>query len=62
MNMIAKVNPLTYSVHAVRYWLTGSNTGFEYMNSTTDLLILSSFTVVMIALAVKVFEKTTLED
>ncbi|MEM0002319.1 MAG: ABC transporter permease [Desulfurococcaceae archaeon] len=62
MKIMAKVNPLTYSVHAVRYWLTGSNTGFEYMNPTTDLLILSNFTVVMIALAVKVFEKTTLED
>lgn len=62
MKIIAKVNPLTYSVHAVRYWLTGSNTGFEYMNPTTDLLILSSFTVVMVTLAVKVFEKTTLED
>ncbi|MEM3988307.1 MAG: ABC transporter permease [Sulfolobales archaeon] len=62
MKIVAKVNPLTYSVHAVRYWLTGSNTGFEYMNLATDLLVLGIFTTIAVTLAVKVFEKTTLED
>ncbi|MEM2350898.1 MAG: ABC transporter permease [Thermoproteota archaeon] len=62
MKVVAKVNPLTYSVHAVRYWLTGSNTGFEYMNLATDLLVLGIFTTIAVTLAIKVFEKTTLED
>ncbi|MEM4717196.1 MAG: ABC transporter permease [Desulfurococcaceae archaeon] len=62
MKITAKINPLTYSVHSVRYWLTGSNIGFEYMNPTTDFIILLGFTIPMLILAIKVFEKTTLED
>lgn len=62
MKIIAKINPLTYSVHSVRYWLTSANTGFEYMNPTTDLIVLFGFTITMSLLAIKVFEKTTLED
>jgi ABC-2 type transport system permease protein len=62
MKWIAKFNPLTYSVHAVRYWLAGANAGFEYMNPLTDLAILIAFTSLMLVTAVKTFEKTTVED
>jgi ABC-2 type transport system permease protein len=62
MKWIAKFNPLTYSVHAVRYWLAGANAGFEYMNPLTDLAILIAFTSFMLVTAVKTFEKTTVED
>ena len=62
MKWIAKFNPLTYSVHAVRYWLAGANAGFEYMNPLTDLAILIAFTSLMLVTAVKTFEKATVED
>jgi len=62
MKVFAKANPLTYAVHATRYWLTGSEAGFEYMNPATDAAILLAFAVATLLLAVKKFEKTTLED
>lgn len=62
MKWIAKFNPLTYSVHATRYWLANADVGFEYMNPLTDLAILTVFTIVMIIEAMNIFEKTTLED
>ncbi|RLG79356.1 MAG: ABC transporter [Thermoprotei archaeon] len=62
MKLIAESNPLTYSVHAVRYWLASADVGFEYMNPITDLAILTLFAIAMITIAAKTFEKTTLED
>jgi len=62
MKLLSKFNPLTYSVHAVRYWLANADVGFEYMDPLTDLTILTMFTVAMMIIAMKTFEKTTLED
>jgi ABC-2 type transport system permease protein len=53
MKAFSMVNSLTYCVHASRYWLTGSNVGFNYMNPLTDLAILSAFTATMLAIAIK---------
>lgn len=62
MKWIAKINPLTYSVHAVRYWLANLNTEFEYMNPLTDLAILTAFTTSMLTTAMMAFKKAALED
>ena len=62
MKVFSMINPLTYCVHAARYWLTGSNVGFDYMNPLTDLAILSTFTATMLAIAIRMFERATIED
>jgi ABC-2 type transport system permease protein len=62
MKYVAMFNPLTYSVHAVRLWLAGASVGFDYMNALTDLAILIVFTAFMTIIAVKIFEKATVEE
>jgi len=62
MKYVAMFNPLTYSVHAVRLWLAGASVGFNYMNALTDLAILIAFTAFMTIIAVKIFEKATVEE
>jgi len=62
MKYVAMFNPLTYSVHAVRLWLAGASVGFDYMNALTDLAILIAFTAFMTIIAVKIFEKATVEE
>jgi ABC-2 type transport system permease protein len=62
MQVFAMINPLTYAVHASRYWLAGASVGFDYMDSVTDLLILAATAGVLVLLAAKAFEKTTIED
>lgn len=62
MQVFAMINPLTYAVHASRYWLAGASVGFDYMDSVTDLLILTATAGVLVLLAAKAFEKTTIED
>jgi ABC-2 type transport system permease protein len=62
MQVFAMINPLTYAVHASRYWLAGASVGFDYMDSVTDLLILTATAGVLVLLATKAFEKTTIED
>ncbi len=56
MKAFSMVNPLTYCVHASRYWLTGADVGFDYMNPLIDLTILSAFTAAMLAIAIRMFE------
>ena len=62
MKWFAAVNPLTYGVHASRYWLTGASVGFDYMNSAVDASVLGVTALVFLWLAMKAFEKTTIED
>lgn len=62
MQTIAMVNPLTYAVHATRYWLTGADVGFEYMTPILDLLVLAVASMVLAGIAIRLFEKSTLED
>lgn len=62
MQVFAMINPLTYGVHASRYWLAGASVGFDYMDPVTDLLILTVTASVLVLLAAKAFEKTTIED
>ncbi|MGB9827594.1 MAG: ABC transporter permease [Thermosphaera sp.] len=62
MQSASKLNPLTYSVHGVRYWLAGANVGFEYMNWHLDLAIITVFAIVLLAVAAEMFEKATIED
>jgi len=62
MQVFAMINPLTYAVHASRYWLAGASVGFDYMDSVTDLLLLAATAGVLVLLAAKAFEKTTIED
>jgi ABC-2 type transport system permease protein len=62
MQAVSKLNPLTYSVHGVRYWLAGADVGFDYMNWYIDLLTAVVFSIALTALAAELFEKTTIED
>lgn len=62
MQVASKLNPLTYSVHGVRYWLAGANVGFEYMNWLLDLAVVIVFALALIAVATQMFERATIED
>ena len=50
MRAVSRLNPLTYCLHGVRYWLAGADVGLDHMNWYIDLL------------AAGLFEKTTIED
>ncbi len=56
--IIAFVNPLTYGVDGIRYWLTGAS----MMDPLKDLAILTIITVIFLALAIRAFENTTIES
>ena len=56
--LIARMNPLTYAVDGIRYWLTGTSLNDPLL----DLTILVIFSTVLILIAVKLFEKATIED
>jgi ABC-2 type transport system permease protein len=62
MKTITQFNPLSYTVHAVRYWLTGANVGLEYMNPTTDITILTGAAIILLAIACWAFNKATIEE
>ncbi|MEM0005974.1 MAG: ABC transporter permease [Ignisphaera sp.] len=62
MRSIAIYNPLSYAVHAVRYWLTGASVGIPPMNPLLDLAILISTAIISAYSASKMFEKATIED
>ncbi len=55
---MAMVNPLTYAVDGMRYWLTGTSS----YDPALDVAILTALSIVLIALAIRLFEKTTVED
>lgn len=62
MRIVAIFNPLSYAVHAVRYWLTGASIGIPPMNPLLDLAILISTAIISTYSASKMFEKATIED
>jgi ABC-2 type transport system permease protein len=62
MKTITQFNPLSYTVHAVRYWLTGASVGLEYMNPTTDITILTGAAIILLAIACWAFNKATIEE
>jgi len=62
MKVFAQFNPLSYSVHSVRYWLTGANVGLEYMNPTIDITVLAVAAIVLITVAGWAFNNATVED
>lgn len=58
MKAVAYVNPLTYAVDGMRYWLTGVSN----FNPLYDVALLTILTLALTALAVRTFEKATIED
>jgi ABC-2 type transport system permease protein len=62
MKVFAQFNPLSYSVHSVRYWLTGANVGLEYMTPTIDIAILAVAAITLLVVAGWAFNKATVED
>jgi len=62
MKVFAQFNPLSYSVHSVRYWLTGANVGLEYMTPTIDIAILAAAAIILLVVAGWAFNKATVED
>jgi len=62
MKVFAQFNPLSYSVHSVRYWLTGANVGLEYMTPTIDIAILAAAAITLLVVAGWAFNKATVED
>ncbi|MEM0026185.1 MAG: ABC transporter permease [Zestosphaera sp.] len=58
MKVIAYVNPMTYAVDGMRYWLTNTSR----FDPLIDVGVLSLLTSVLVLLAVRVYSKTTIED
>ncbi|MEM0044323.1 MAG: ABC transporter permease [Sulfolobales archaeon] len=58
MQWIAKVNPLTYAVDGVRYYLIG----VSYFNPLIDIGVLLALSVVFMVVAAYTFERATIED
>ncbi len=56
--LIARINPLTYAVDGIRYWLTGTSLN----DPLVDLAVLVVISAILMLIAVKLFEKTTIED
>ena len=57
MKWIAYVNPLTYAVDGMRYYLTGVSS----FDPLLDLGLLVALTIVFLVIAARLFEKTTIE-
>ena len=58
MKIVAYVNPMTYAVDGMRYWLTNTSR-FEPL---VDVSVLSVLTLILVLLAVRVYDKATIED
>jgi ABC-2 type transport system permease protein len=58
MKAVAYVNPMTYAVDGMRYWLTG----VSRFDPLIDVGVLTVLTLVLAALAVRVYSKATIED
>ncbi|MGB9709777.1 MAG: ABC transporter permease [Infirmifilum sp.] len=58
MRIIAYLNPATYAVDGMRYWLTGVSA----FNPMEDVALLLVLTAVLLFLGVRSFEKATIED
>jgi ABC-2 type transport system permease protein len=62
MQVIALYNPLSYAVHAVRYWLTGADVGLSPMTPLNDFLVLTAGATILLLTAGFAFEKTSIEE
>ncbi|WP_434731359.1 ABC transporter permease [Thermogladius sp. KZ2Tp1] len=62
MKVFAQFNPLSYTVHSVRYWLTGADVGLYPMSPVNDLIVLAVVGSAMLWLAGVIFEKTSIEE
>jgi ABC-2 type transport system permease protein len=58
MQIIAKINPLTYAVDGIRYWLTGRSE-FDPM---IDIILLMILSIIFLVIAMWSFRKATIED
>lgn len=58
MKLVAHVNPMTYAVDGMRYWLTG----IARFDPLVDIGLLSALTSVLILIAVRTYNKTTVEN
>jgi len=58
MKAVAYVNPMTYAVDGMRYWLTG----VSRFDPLIDVGVLTVLTLVLAALAVRVYSRATIED
>lgn len=58
MKAVAYVNPMTYAVDGMRYWLTG----VSRFDPLIDVGVLTVLTLVLAALAVRVYSRVTIED
>jgi len=56
--IIAKLNPLTYAVDGMRYWLTGVST----FDPLIDVALLVALSGILMIIAVRLFEKATIEE
>lgn len=58
MRVIAYVNPMTYAVDGMRYWLTG----VSRFDPIMDIGLLSILTLALLLLATRTYNKATIED
>ncbi|MEZ0346371.1 MAG: ABC transporter permease [Infirmifilum sp.] len=58
MRTIAYLDPATYAVDGMRYWLTG----VSYFDPMLDVLLLVVLTSILLVVGVKAFESATVED
>lgn len=64
MQVLALVSPLTYAVDLCRYYLTGVsllNSMYSWLSREVELLLLVATSLVMMVIAMKMFEETTIE-
>jgi len=55
---IAILNPLTYAVDGIRYWLTG----VSMFNPVFDAVFLTTLSAILIVIAARLFEGVTVEE
>ncbi len=56
--IIARLNPLTYAVDGIRYWLTG----VSVFDPIIDMVLLVVLSGVLTVIAIRMFEKATIEE
>ncbi len=62
LRILNLANPLAYAVDGERYWLVGVSKGVYFMTPLRDLAVLTILSAVMMLIAVRMFENTTVED
>lgn len=58
MKVLAYLDPATYAVDGMRYWLTGVSS----IDPALDIGLLTVLTVIFLVFAARVFEEATIED